>query len=297
MPQSIAISGDKFTVTGIVRNRTDSHGIKGLQVIGYDKDLLNEDDYLDSTTTDGEGKFLLTFDRKDFGVLFFDRKPDLYFIVKHGDEVLLKSEEYKNADESTEPIELWVNDFDSDAPGAGKVPAEGWVGGFVDTNKEFPYPTRNLSSLPMLDNMANIDLLDRQQKVLWPEFSWQTVPGDETSRAYQMFAPDISRLGYTNEGRVYSIICPQQGTCSSSIGCMNVEVTVTGNRGWVDESNKTLAVDMSVVGKVWFSPSAHQNAIVKRLWDKFADSNLPFPSDKDHAIEIITYLPGGRPET
>ncbi|MEK8228873.1 hypothetical protein NKG05_27165 [Oerskovia sp. M15] len=62
----------------------------------------------------------------------------------------------------------------------------------------------------MLENMANIDLLDRQQAVLWPEFSWTTVPGIESSRCYQMFAPDISRIGYTDTGRVYSIICPSR---------------------------------------------------------------------------------------
>jgi hypothetical protein len=56
-----------------------------------------------------------------------------------------------------------------------------------------------------------------------------------------MFTPDISRLGYTNEGRVCAIICPQQGACSPSLGCMNVEVTVTGQRGWADEANRKLA--------------------------------------------------------
>ena len=71
----------------------------------------------------------------------------------------------------------------------------------------------NLSSLPILGNMANIDKLQRQQKVCWPEFSWQTVPDQERSRCFQMFSPDISRVGYTDKGRVYSIICPQQGVC------------------------------------------------------------------------------------
>src|ERR1700744_3292490 len=88
----------------------------------------------------------------------------------------------------------------------------GWVGGFAGSNPAFAYPAPNLSSLPMLDNMANIDLLERQQAVKWPEFSWETVPGDPPPRCFQMFAPDISRLGYTDTGRVYSIICPQQGT-------------------------------------------------------------------------------------
>lgn len=165
----------------------------------------------------------------------------------------------------------------------------GWTGGFAQSNPAFAYPDPDLSSLPMLGNLENIDLLKRQQDVRWPEFSWQTIPGDEDSRCFQMFAPDISRLGYTDDGRVYSIICPQQGACSPSLGCLNVEVTVTGNRGWADEPSKSLAADMTVEGRIWFSPSAHQMPLVKLLWHRFAGSNQPFPSDKKNAIRVTTH--------
>jgi hypothetical protein len=168
----------------------------------------------------------------------------------------------------------------------------GWIGGFATSDPAFAYPHPELGSLPMVDNMANIDLLDRQQAVLWPEFSWETVPGDPKSRCFQMFAPDISRIGYTNAGRVYSIICPQQGACSPSLGCLNVEVSVTGVRGWVDEPNKTLAADMTVEGKVWFSPTANETPLVKLLRELLSDTGLPFPSDKAHAIRVTTHAPG-----
>lgn len=95
-----------------------------------------------------------------------------------------------------------------------------------------------------------------------------------------MFAPDIS------------IICPQQGTYSPSFGTMNVEVTVTGQRGWVNESTKELAADMKVVGKIWFSPSAHQKEYIKLIWDYFKGSKLPFPFNKANAIRVTTHLPG-----
>ncbi len=168
----------------------------------------------------------------------------------------------------------------------------GWVGGFAESNPAFAYPDPNLSSLPLLENMANIDLLERQQAVLWPEFSWETVPGEPDSRCYQMFAPDISRIGYTDTGRVYSIICPQQGACSPALGCLNVEVSVTGQRGWVDETTRELAADMTVEGKIWFTPSATQSPLVRVLWALFADSNLPFPSRKANAIRVATHLYG-----
>ena len=78
-----------------------------------------------------------------------------------------------------------------------------------------------------------------------------------------MFANDISRIGYDDTGRIWSIICPQQGAVVNRIGAINVEVTVTGQRGWVDEKNRELAADMTVEGKIWFSPSARQSIFVR----------------------------------
>ncbi len=145
----------------------------------------------------------------------------------------------------------------------------------------------------MLDNMANINKLERQQPVKWPEFSWLTQKDNpDPKRCYQMFAPYISRLGYTDTGRVYSIICPQQGVCSKDFGCMNVEVTVTGQRGWVDETNITLAADMTVTGKIWFSPFAKDHPFFIECLTFFKLLGLPFPVDKNHAIEVTTHQQG-----
>lgn len=188
---------------------------------------------------------------------------------------------------------------------SGAIPP-GWVGGFAQSNPKFAYPNPDLSSLPLLDNMANIDLLQRQQKVCWPEFSWETVLGDPKSRAFQMFSPDISRLGYTDKGRVYSIICPQQGVFHPHFGSLNIEVTVTGQRGWADETTKLVAADLTVMGQIWFSPAAHQNSLVKLLWTLFAANGLPFPSSKANSIKVTLFnsqnstrsiLPGRSGET
>lgn len=172
----------------------------------------------------------------------------------------------------------------------------GWVGGFAASNPAFAYPDPDLSSLPMLRNMANIANLRRQQAVLWPEFSWESDPGHPDSRCYQMFAPDISRLGYDDQGRVWSIICPQQGVSTASLGTLNVEVSVTGQRGWADEPAKSLAADMTVTGQIWFSPGAKQNSLVKWLWNEFVAADHPFPHDKAHAILVSTFDPGNPQE-
>jgi hypothetical protein len=178
------------------------------------------------------------------------------------------------------------------ANGSGIPP--GWIGGFAQSNPKFAYDPKypnqpDLSSLPLLDNMANINLLTRQQKVCWPEFSWRTVLTDEKSRCFQMFSPDISRIGYTDKGRVYSIICPQQGVYHPNLGTLNIEVTVTGNRGWVDEKapkNANVAADLTTQAQIWFSPGAHQNPLVKFLWTLFANNGYPFPSSKAQSIKL-----------
>ncbi len=177
--------------------------------------------------------------------------------------------------------------------GTGPTPDPSWIGGFAQSNPAFAYPNPDLSSLPLLDNMDNIQLLQRQQGVKWPEFSWESEKGSaDPKRCFQMFAPYISRLGYTSTGRVYSIICPQQGICYDNYGCINVEVTVTGQRGWVDEPGKTFAADMTVEGKIWFSPSGLLSPTVQTLWNAFKNSNLPFPNSKENAIRVSTHKPG-----
>lgn len=169
----------------------------------------------------------------------------------------------------------------------------GWQGGFPSENqKQMLYPTTDLSSIPMLGNMDNINFLQRQLGVQWPEFSWETLKGEkDPKRCFQQFAPYISRIGYTNQGRVYSIICPQQGIWLGDEICINVEVTVTGQRGWVNETTKELAADMTVEGKIWFTPSEHQGNLFKKLWPLLKHSSRRYPIDKENAIRIQTYLP------
>ena len=173
-----------------------------------------------------------------------------------------------------------------------QIPA-GWAGGFAGLDKRFAYPACDLRSLDMLKNMDNIDLLQRQQDVLWPEFSWESEPGNrDPKRCHQMFAPDISRLGYTDQGRVYSIICPQQGVESPSFGSINLEVTVTGQRGWVDEGTRWLACDMSVEARAWFAPGYNEQPAVKLLWKLLDDLGHDFPISKDKAVVVSAHKPG-----
>ncbi|MGB1241182.1 MAG: hypothetical protein ACPG49_01585 [Chitinophagales bacterium] len=314
MIHAITISGSAYIVRGTVRNDYNNKGVVDLHVLAYDKDIL-KDDFLGIGVTDSTGAFSIRFDSSQFGNIL-DRSPDLYFVVKDAGSELLSTKEdtIQNANVSTPPINLVVSLVnDRLRKLINTKPVEGWIGGFPDLAKrpEMAYPISNsnpltdnlddpnspipnLRSLKIQGNLENIDKLQRQWKILWPEFSWNSEPNNigNKKRCYQMFAPDISRLGYTNEGRVYAIICPQQGFSSPHLGSINIEVTVTGCRGWANEATKELAADMTVEGKIWFGSSAHQNQFIKLFMRHFNENNLPFPSSKANAIRVSTFKPG-----
>ncbi len=91
---------------------------------------------------------------------------------------------------------------------------------------------------------------------------------------------------------MYSIICPQQGVESPSLGSINLEVTVTGQRGWADENTRGLACDMTVEARAWFGRGAHEKAAVKLLWKLLDELGHDFPISKDKAIVISAHKPG-----
>lgn len=164
-------------------------------------------------------------------------------------------------------------------------------------NQEPPTHYEN-QRFDLSDNLDNITDIKRMWRAQWPEFSWLTVPGDDNSRCYQMFAPDISRVGYgdpdpanDNHCEVYSIMCPQQGIWIEPIeGTLNIEVTVTSSGGWVIENPMTMDAQITIKPAIWFSPDSVQNKpIIKALWELFEHSGIPFPSSKDKAIRLNAY--------
>src|SRR3569833_1673181 len=200
---------------------------------------------------------------------------------------------------------------DTDATNQPSFIPAGWIGGFYGNPPGQPYPNSALlSSLPFLGNLANIPNITRMLRAKWPEFSWETTPGDATTRMYQMFAPDISRLGYDDNGRVWSIICPLLGVYFSTLGAtMNIEVTVTGNRGWMDENaskDQLFASDITIKPTIWFSPDSVDGIFWQQLLklNKLWNNTLPLSKEKGIRINATdeTGLPdiqvrmGERPE-
>jgi len=154
-------------------------------------------------------------------------------------------------------------------------------------------------------NNGSIGNPTRMMRALHPEFSWLS----NGRRVYKKFACDISRIGYTNEGRVTALICPQVGNDAGPFGHINIEVTVTKVRGFVDETKlpqQTIQLtsdqitpedawinsEFEVVVQAWF-PEVRDTTKVSPTVTKLLNFferffGATFPSSKANAIKVST---------
>jgi hypothetical protein len=82
----------------------------------------------------------------------------------------------------------------------------------------------------------------------------------------------------------------QQDFSSPILGTLNVEVTVTGQRGWVNEPGQTVYADMGVKGRIWISESSKSLHIVRDVMKKFDTKKFPF--SKANSVNVTTHNPG-----
>ncbi len=175
------------------------------------------------------------------------------------------------------------------------LPLPPWKGGHKESYPDFAYtPIKpDLSREEMVKNLDNIPKITRMQKIMWPEFSWYSKLGDESSRVYTCFAQDVSRIGYDDEGKIWSFVCPQRGISLATFGTVFIEVTVTGVRGWVDEETRSVYADVEVEANVWVQPQLGNPLVqaLKQVFDLIAsDKALPF--SKANAVKVAAHQVG-----
>jgi len=140
-------------------------------------------------------------------------------------------------------------------------------------------------------NLQHIPKIQRMMKFEYPEFNWQMTLGDEETRCYQKFAQYISRFGYDDRGKVWSVIYPQQGL-ATFMGNVNIKITVTGVRGWIDENKKKVSSDIGVKGQVWFSTESKCLKAFNRFMHRYKGTPYEFPLSKINAIKQTTHKQG-----
>jgi plastocyanin len=81
-----------YRIEGLVKDATTGGPVPGVLVEAWDKDFFT-DDLVGSATTDAQGRFVMEFEDSYFQELFFDNRPDLYFMVFLGDDLVLSTED------------------------------------------------------------------------------------------------------------------------------------------------------------------------------------------------------------
>lgn len=81
-----------FHLSGRVIDRATSQVLADLRVEAWDKDLLC-DDLVGSAVTNEQGAFQIEFSESYFQDLFLDRKPDLFFRVFRGEQLIKSTED------------------------------------------------------------------------------------------------------------------------------------------------------------------------------------------------------------
>ncbi len=82
-----------YKVTGKILEVESGWGVPDVVVEVWDKDEIGKDDRLGSTVTLPDGTFAMLFREGDFQEGLFDRKPDLYLLVKKPDGTVIHSTE------------------------------------------------------------------------------------------------------------------------------------------------------------------------------------------------------------
>lgn len=99
-----------FHIIGKVLDRKTRRGFSGLRIEAWDKDCVY-DDQIGSAVTDTRGAFSITFSEASFRVCFGDRRPDLYFKVFRGAELIQSTEDsiLWNVEAATIPVAIEVD--------------------------------------------------------------------------------------------------------------------------------------------------------------------------------------------
>jgi hypothetical protein len=98
-------------IKGYVKSEKGQQPIPKLRIEAWDKDLLI-DDFLGAAISDEKGYFSIDFREEFYQEIIFDRKPDIYFKVWKGDQMLLDTQKSVrwNVKIESKPVTLFIKD-------------------------------------------------------------------------------------------------------------------------------------------------------------------------------------------
>ena len=103
---------EKLDLGGYIRHQLSKVGLPRIRIEAWDKDNL-KDDLVGSAVTDTKGRFSIELEQKPGGWNLKDRKPDIYFRIYAGDNMLLNTKDSVMLNLRSEKIEILLEDFPS----------------------------------------------------------------------------------------------------------------------------------------------------------------------------------------
>ncbi len=149
-----------YRILGKVNNKSGKK-ISNFKVFAYDKDLLN-DDFLGSSNTSKSGVFEILFDLNDFSPVIFDRRPDVYFKVFDGDQLILDTQSNIICNATPSNLEGITLDIDVADEAVHQLPVQETIllGGAAGTNYKMT------TSTEMMENYKQVELIAPQKDFL-----------------------------------------------------------------------------------------------------------------------------------
>lgn len=126
--QASAAADLPFIIKGKLLDRMSHTPVPWLRIEAWDRDLVM-DDLVGGAVSDAEGQFTIRFNAKYFKEWFFDRKPDLYFKVFRGQQLIANTR--PDARRNVPPGEISIA-VEIQAPTPASVPPDSRANDFCE---------------------------------------------------------------------------------------------------------------------------------------------------------------------
>lgn len=219
----------KFRIVGQIIDNKNDRRVSGLRVEAWDKDLMRND-FLDTTTTDGEGKFNIEFDDADFQDIFLDREPDIFFKVFQDSKLIASTEDSILWNVKNRDTQMTIN-ITQLSPGFNLAEAKAMLGICSELNGQLqPTPPHTVPPLPPVPLPANWQKIYRSNESILDNV-WELWKNTEVTGQYALaFRGTVSTKPSIVED-ILAVMIPAKGSVDLKIDDFSYQLAEDARAG------------------------------------------------------------------